>query len=163
MLINFEELPGDARVWIFQADRKISDEEKKYISGSLDNFLQQWSAHGQSLKTSSRIFYDHFVVVGLDEGFNQSSGCSIDALVHAIQQIGENQSIDFFNRNIVAVKKDQEIDLVPLSDVKNGNIELDEEAIIFNNLVKDVSELKNKWETTLSDSWLKRFLPKTAS
>ena len=35
---------------------------------------------------------------------------------------------------------------------------IDDDITVFNNLVKNIDELENIWETNIDNSWLKRYL-----
>ncbi|MGK0407842.1 MAG: hypothetical protein ACJAZH_001667 [Roseivirga sp.] len=37
--------------------------------------------------------------------------------------------------------------------------EIGENTIVFNNLIENKGQLKRQWETTLSNSWHKQWLP----
>ena len=49
MYVPFESLPEESRIWIYQSNRKFSDEEMAEIETALQAFLQNWAAHGTSL------------------------------------------------------------------------------------------------------------------
>ena len=85
MLIPFTDLPDQARVWIYQASRPFSKEEKADITQEIQAFLKQWAAHGSDLVTSYEIPYDQFIVIGLNEEVQGATGCSIDSSVRFIQ------------------------------------------------------------------------------
>ena len=57
MFIPFESLPAHSRIWIYQSDRKFSDTEVQEIETALHNFIESWSAHGQSLEASYLVKY----------------------------------------------------------------------------------------------------------
>lgn len=61
--------------------------------------LNQWAAHGQALLASSKVIDNRFIIIGVDEGFHVPSGCSIDASVRSLQEIGQQVS----NNSNVAV------------------------------------------------------------
>src|ERR1700674_4825280 len=43
--IPFDQLPPDARLWIFAASRRLSDEERQRVLAEADAFIEQWTAH----------------------------------------------------------------------------------------------------------------------
>ena len=53
--IAFDELPEDARVWIFSAARKLTGPERTRLLSEVDAFLDQWGAHATPL-TAGRDF-----------------------------------------------------------------------------------------------------------
>ena len=49
MYIPFEDLPEESKVWIYQSNRKFSDDEILEIESDLKSFVEGWNAHGTSL------------------------------------------------------------------------------------------------------------------
>ena len=52
MFVPFDSLPEESKIWIYQSNRKFSDEEIQEIEKDLTSFLEDWSAHGQQLEAS---------------------------------------------------------------------------------------------------------------
>ena len=52
MYIPFENLPEDSKIWIYQSNRKFSDEEFSEIEVDLISFLEKWEAHSVGLESS---------------------------------------------------------------------------------------------------------------
>jgi len=160
MYVDFEELGQDARIWIYQADRSITREEQERIIESGAAFVERWTAHGKDLKGSVRILHDRFLVIGVDQSFNQASGCSIDASVHFVRQLEDELGIGLLDRSRVAFMQDQDVYDAPLNQLKSkiqdGHIQPD--TITFNNHITTKSELEAAWQTPVHNSWLKRYL-----
>ena len=72
MVTEFKNLPKDSRIWIYQANRKLSEEEVSERNNRTKDFLAQWTAHGANLEAGFEIKYNRFIVIGL----NQSNACS---------------------------------------------------------------------------------------
>ena len=87
MYIPFEEMSPNSRVWIYQADRQLSNQEVSLIEDSSKQFLSEWAAHGNALKSSFSVFHDKFLVISVDENYNSASGCSIDASVGLVRKL----------------------------------------------------------------------------
>ena len=81
--IAFDQLPSDARLWIFAAERPLSAVERDRVLAETDAFIDQWTAHGVPLTAARDVRYDQFVLVGVDERAAGVSGCSVDALAGA--------------------------------------------------------------------------------
>ncbi|HLL96390.1 MAG TPA: hypothetical protein VK404_15520 [Spirosoma sp.] len=160
MWIDFDKLPDDARVWVYQANRPLSDGDVTAIYQALQLALSQWAAHGQSLLASAQVVENRFVVVGVDEGYNLPSGCSIDSSVRTLRQIGESLSIDFFDRSAAIKDTDGSVHTIELPGIKaavlGGNVTPD--TTVFNTLVKTKAEFLTNWHLRAGDSWLKRYL-----
>jgi hypothetical protein len=161
MFVPFQSISPTARVWIYQANRKFTNEENKTIASFLLAFTEQWSAHSQALKTSFDIRYDQFIILAADEDYNSASGCSIDSSVRAIKQIEQNIGVELFNRNLIAFFQKGIVDLIPLAELKQkySSGAWNEDSLTFNNLVTVKDQLENGWLVKAGDTWLKRYLP----
>jgi len=89
MTTDFKNLPGDSRIWIYQANRKLREEEVGQIATKTKTFLEQWTAHGSDLEAGFEIRYNRFIVIGLNQENATTSGCSIDTSVNFIQHFRE--------------------------------------------------------------------------
>ncbi|AZQ44525.1 ABC transporter ATPase [Nonlabens ponticola] len=159
MLTDFKELPDDARVWIYQANRTISDEELSTLKKELDAFLEQWTAHGQDLQAAYDLPYNRFIVIGLDQSSAQATGCSIDASVHFIQAVEKKYNVDLMDKMNVSFKNGEYVAYKDLADFRKmaKAKSVSAKTIVFNNLVQTVGEYKDHWEVPASESWHARF------
>ena len=159
MFVEFEEMPGDTRIWIYQADREFSVNEAKEISEECKRFLNQWAAHGSGLKSSFQIFYNRFLVICVDEKQAMASGCSIDSSVHFVQSLGNAFGIDFFSRTKIAFLKNDKIFTEDLNNIKINQIsnKISAETLTFNNLLQKKSDLNSNWIIPVSNSWMNKY------
>ena len=159
MFVDFDEMPGDSRIWIYQSDRKLSMEEIQFIQKETDKFLTQWSAHGAGLKSSAKVAYDRFLIICVDEKQAMASGCSIDASVHFVQSLSKALNNDFFNRTKVAFLQNETVSTESLENIKKNLTEnsIDERTLTFNNLIQTKDGLSEKWIIPVSESWLNRY------
>jgi hypothetical protein len=164
MFVPFDVLEDSARVWIYQSGRKFTETERNTISQTLSSFTQQWAAHGSPLKTSFTILYDQFIVLAVDENFNEASGCSIDSSVHVMQAMDEQYSLGLFDRTRVAFLKNSEVVMMKLSELPGALTEnaWRQETLTFNNLITTKGELGTRWVVPAGETWLKRYLTKIA-
>lgn len=160
MYISFDLLPNHSRIWIYQADRKISSSEKDIISSDLTSFTEKWQVHGQPMKASFKLYFDQFIVLAADEGYNAASGCSIDGSVKTLKSIGSKCGLDFFNRNIIAFKKEDQIEVTTSANLKQKYTEgfWGEKTLTFNNVISRKDELDSAWILPAGETWLKRYL-----
>lgn len=160
MLVNFDTLPEESRVWIYQANRSFSDEEIKEIGSKLDVFIESWTAHGKDLLAGYKIVYKRFIVISLNQNLNIATGCSIDASVHFIQELEKHYNVDLMDKMNVSYKQGDFIAYKSLIDFKKmaKDKAVSKNTIVFNNLVTNIAEFKDNWEVPASDSWHSRFL-----
>ncbi|MBZ9650408.1 ABC transporter ATPase [Psychroflexus montanilacus] len=160
MVVDFKELPDSSRVWIFQANRGFSEDELKEIKPKIENFLEGWTVHGQSLKAGFEIRYNRFIILGLDESQANASGCSIDASVHFIQSLEKEYNVDLLDKMNVSFKNGEFVAYKPLLDFKKmvKQKAVSPQTIVFNNLVNTKEEYKEFWEVPMTESWHSRLL-----
>ena len=160
MLVPFNELPDDSRVWIYQANRSFTEDEVLEIKQRLDQFIEGWTAHGANLKASYDIKYRRFITLALDQQVNAASGCSIDASVQFIQQLEKDYDVDLLDKMNVSYKQGEFVAYKSLADFRKMAKEkaVSPKTIVFNNLVNNKAEYLSDWEVPASESWHKRFL-----
>ncbi|EDM43085.1 hypothetical protein SCB49_12709 [unidentified eubacterium SCB49] len=160
MLIDFKNLPDDSRIWIYQSNRKFSEDEVAIISEKTKDFLAQWTAHGSNLEAGFEIKYSRFIVLGLNQANASASGCSIDASVHFIQALEKEFNLDLMDKMNVTFYNGEFIAHKTLSDFRKmaKNRSVSKNTVVFNNLVNTKEEYKENWEVPASESWHNRFL-----
>lgn len=162
MFVEFNSLPDSSRVWVYQAERRMSEVERDSIIKILSSFAQQWEAHGQQLKCSFKIEYDQFIILAADESYHAASGCSIDDSVHVFKEIDQHFCLNLFDRTKVAFLKDNQVTVLPMTGLSKA-LELgiwNQSTLVFNNVVSNKGELKTIWLAPTAATWLKRYLTK---
>lgn len=160
MLADFSTLPETSRVWVYQCNRKLSDEEVIVISEKTTEFLTQWTAHGANLEAGFEIKYNRFIVIGLNQENASASGCSIDASVHFIQQLQQEFDVDLLDKMNVTFYNGDFIAHKTLADFKKmaKAKSVSPNTVVFNNLVNTKEEYLENWEVPAKESWHNRFL-----
>lgn len=159
MLIEFDKMPETSRVWIYQAERKLSQSEIEFVERSTAEFLKGWSAHGNDLKSSFKIQYDQFLILTVDESFSQASGCSIDASVNLIKALEQRVGISFITNSLVGFLMENEVKLIPFNELKD---EVQKNTItpstpMFNNTIQYLSDYKTKWLVESHEGWVSKY------
>lgn len=160
MLVDFKLLPNNARVWVFQASRKLSESEVEILKPRTEAFLSQWTAHGQNLEAGFEVRYNRFIVLGLNQDNASASGCSIDASVKFIQSLEKDFEVDLLDKMNVTFYNGQFIAHKSLSDFRKmaKAKSVSANTIVFNNLVNTKAEYLENWEVPAKESWHQRFL-----
>ena len=159
MLIPFKNMPKNARVWIYQANRELNSEESAFAIQESESFCEQWAAHGHELNCSCQLTHNRFLVLAVDELIELPSGCSIDSSVHLMRHLEKNLGIDFFDRTNIPFLRDGNVFMEPLTNLKSkiqkGTIT--RETLTFNNLVPTIGALESSWTVPVQDTWLKKY------
>ncbi|MDH5367637.1 MAG: hypothetical protein OEW67_11650 [Cyclobacteriaceae bacterium] len=159
MYVEFDKIEDKARIWIYQADKKLSQKEVDALEGEAKVFTEQWAAHGTGLMASAKVFHNQFLVLSVDESQHSASGCSIDSSVAFVRSMEEKFRVNFFDRTKVAFLLNDEIYLESIHNLKHkiekGDIE--SSTLTFNNLVATKGEMKEKWVSPAQNTWLARY------
>jgi hypothetical protein len=160
MLVDFNTLPEESRIWIYQSNRSFSEEELSEIKEKLNIFIENWTAHGSDLQSGYTIEYKRFIVISLNQNISTATGCSIDASVHFIQQLEKDYNVDLMDKMNVSYKQGEFVAHKTLLDFKKmaKDKAVSKNTIVFNNLVDNIAEFKENWEVPASESWHSRFL-----
>jgi hypothetical protein len=160
MWVDFDTLSLESRVWVFQSDRVLSENEQNHIDTELKDFVSQWSTHGSKMHASHVLLHNCFVVIAADEQMQAASGCSIDSFTTLFKKFGEAYSLSFFDRFAIAYKDNSEVVVKSLNAFKEAikTKEITENTIVFNNLISTKKHLLSNWELPLHQSWHKRYL-----
>lgn len=160
MFIDFELLPENSRIWVYQADRTLTEQEVTQISKKLVVFVSNWKRHGDPLQASFKVEYNQFVILAVDENYNDVSGCSIDASVHLMREIEKELNVDMFDKMKVTFKDGTNINTISLVDFKTyaKQQKINANTVVFNNMISSKADLINAWEIEVGKSWHAKFL-----
>ena len=160
MYVSFNLLPPNAKVWIYQSDSNLSSKDVELIEKEVKLFLNNWSSHNKEIESSYEIRYNRFLIIGLNENINSASGCSIDKSVNFIKNLQSILKVNFLNRLDVAYKIGNDINTISLLEFQNMIREnkLSKDSIVYNNMIDTKKLYLNNWETTIENSWHKKYL-----
>ncbi|RAJ05269.1 hypothetical protein LX64_02424 [Chitinophaga skermanii] len=154
-------LPKDfapsSRVWIYQANRPFFEKEAIEINEQLDQFVQQWNAHGEGVKGWGQLLFNQVIVLIADETHTVVSGCSTDSSVRIIKSIEKQYNVNMFDRLLLGFIVKEKVQLLPLAQV-NYALEkgyITEDTLYLNNTVLTLGDLKENWLIPVKQSWLK--------
>lgn len=165
MYIPFSDIDFESRVWVYQANRKLTNEEAGIITETLKASLDNWEAHGKPLTASGKIFEHRFVVIAVDERDELPSGCSIDKSVHWLQEIGQRMNINFFDRSLAYLDANDEVQTIPVPKIKQAVADevIEPSTIIFDHQVATKAQWMTRWKIPASNSWLNRYFSQQTS
>ena len=159
MYIPFENLPEESKIWIYQSNRKFSDDEFAAIEVDLKAFIENWTAHGTSLEASFELKYNRFIILAVNQEVQAATGCSIDSSVQFIQNLEQKYEVDLLDKMNVTFKLGEHVAHKTLLDFKKmaKDKAVTENTIVFNNLINNIAEYNESWEVPAMDSWHSRF------
>ncbi len=160
MYKNFDEMPQNSRVWVYQADRKLTEDEQAFISHRLQKFCDQWNTHGALMPTSFTIRFDQVLILAVDESQLGASGCSIDSSVRTLREIEQQLNINLLDQGKVSYfSPENQLEVSHAMGIKSKVSEgaLREDAVILNPLVKHKSDLESNWLIRANESWMNKY------
>lgn len=107
--IEFSELPDHGRLWVFPLSRPLEEAETERATRVVDDFLEQWAAHGSPLRSARELREERFLLVGVDVDASAPSGCSIDALTNRLRVLGDEMDVTFIEHAPVWYRADGEV------------------------------------------------------
>lgn len=154
--VRFEELPEDARVWIFSAERALAPDEKDRLLAHVDRFIGQWAAHDLPLTAGRELRYDRFLFVAVDQRMAGPSGCSIDALVRQMRGLEQELGVELVNHGPVVFRAGDEIRRVrrdQFAALASAG-EVGPQTTVFDNTLTRLGDVRSgRWETPAADAW----------
>ena len=154
--IAFDELPGDARVWIFAAARPLGRAEQERLLAEVDGFIAGWGAHDSPLTAGRELRYERFLFVAVDQRRVGPSGCSIDALVREMKRLEREIDVELVNHAPVVFRAGDEIRRVARDEfaalAASGAV--GPQTTVFDNTLTRLDDVRaGRWETPVASSW----------
>lgn len=158
--MNYQSMPENSRVWVYQSNRILNDAEVNEINKMAQHFVPSWDAHGALLSSSITVHHQLFIVIVVDEQVTQISGCAIDKSVAFIKKVEQQLNINCFDRMKVAYQKGNMIETCSMQEFQSliDEGKVNDQTLVFNNLVSTKKELDTNWQIPLYKSWHKRLL-----
>lgn len=146
----------ESKVWVYQSSRLFTLHEALEIESLLNKFSSEWRSHGEEVYAYCNLFFGRFVILMADETHATVSGCSTDASVRFIKELGHKFNVDFFNRTNLAFVINNKIQILPMNQLHYAldNYFINPDTLYFNNLVPTKKELENNWIVPVKNSWI---------
>lgn len=160
MFIKFQDLPNDAKVWIYIGDRKLTLNEKADLIGKIEPFLSRWKSEGKEFKSSYEILEDQILVVGgVSEGF-ALSGCTMDALKKTVEKWDESLKLNltvipkfcYRGSNEIVCRSQAQFK----EDIRRGLV--NNQTSVFDNTILAMEDYRKGIEFPIQKCWHNRVL-----
>ncbi|HVZ49822.1 MAG TPA: hypothetical protein VG916_13635 [Gemmatimonadaceae bacterium] len=155
-LVDFDALPGDARVWIFGAAAPVDDVDARTLLAAVDGFLAQWKAHGHPLTCAREWRDDRFLAIGVDQRTEGASGCSIDGMFRTLKKLEPAIGTTLLGGGSVYFR--DPIGMVhavtrPEFEAMGARGEVRAETPVFDTTVITAGDYRTRFERPASASW----------
>jgi hypothetical protein len=158
-IVPFDQLPDSARLWVFASDRELTGDDAGAVLSTVDEFLSAWKAHGVPLVCSRDWRDNRFLAIGVDVNAENASGCSIDGLFRALQQLERSVGSKLvgggraFYRTAAGIEtspRDQFVDRVKRGEVART-------TPVFDTGVSAASAWRTRFEQPADVTWTARY------
>jgi hypothetical protein len=158
-IVSFDQLPDEARLWVFASDRELTGDSEAAVLAAVDDFLDAWKAHGVPLVCARDWRDNRFIAIGVDVNAENASGCSIDGLFRALQQlertvgsrlVGGGRVFYRTATGIEATTRDQFVERVKRGEVSKS-------TPVFDTGLSAASAWRTRFEQPAGSAWTARF------
>lgn len=156
--ITFDDLPDHGRLWVFPASRGLAAAEASTLLAWVDAYLDEWTAHGAPLRSGRELRGGHFLLVGVDEDAEAPSGCSIDALVNRLRELGGTMGVTLIDHASVWYRDGDDAQICRVSRpefrrlARDGSVGPD--TVVFDTTLTRLSQVRaGKLEVPARDTW----------
>jgi hypothetical protein len=164
-IVPFEDLPDSARIWVFASDKPLVGAVADTLLASVDQFLSEWRAHGVPLRCAREWRDDRFLAVGVDVNAENASGCSIDGLFRALQQLERVIGSRLVGGGRVFYRANDAVEITSreefLNRVKGGTVTRD--TPVFDTSLTGARDWRAKFEQPAGQAWTASFFQRVES
>lgn len=148
------------KVWIYTLSKELNSEQLLDFKNRCHNFVSTWTAHDVSLDASFEIYKNRLLIFKVNEDKYNASGCSIDKQLRFVKELEQVFSLELLNRLLVAYEENDEVKVVKQSEIKDllATNKINENTLVFNNVITHVSEIEDHWKLPLDKTWLAKYL-----
>jgi hypothetical protein len=160
-VLALDQLPDDARVWVFPAADLLSADAEQTLLRAVDPFLAAWRAHGAPL-TCARDWRDgRFLTVAVDQRPADASGCSIDGLFRTLRSLEPSLGTTLLSGGLVFWRDDDGIVRSATrpqfaAHAATGAVRAD--TRVFDPSVDTLERWRQEFERPAGNSWHARWL-----
>jgi hypothetical protein len=154
--VPFALLPDEARLWVFASPADIPADRSAELLRRVDEFLEEWHAHGHPVVGGRDWRHDRFLLIAADEAATGVSGCSTDALFRVFKTAERDLGITLLDGSLIWYRDADGIASTTRAEfrerVKQGQVTAD--TIVFDNTAPTVGDARaGRWERPMRESW----------
>ncbi len=160
--VPFEELPSNARVWVFASSEPLAGAHANTLLSEVDQYLAEWKAHGLPLTCARDWRDDRFLAIGVDQREAHASGCSIDGLFRTLQRLEPALGASLVGGGRIFYRvADGAIVCVSRADfaARAAARSIGDETPVFDTAVTNAASYREQFEKAAGTSWHGELLP----
>ena len=158
MVVEFEKLSEDAKVWIYPCSRKFYPQEIEPLKEKLTSFLNTWNQSFDG-DVGCQVLYDRFIIFAVEDEVKLTNQ-NLDEQVAFILKLQMKYEVELLDKMNVCFKQGEFVQYKDVKEFKKllKNKSVNAKTIVFDNLVQTKYDLEHFWEVPITDSWYNRFL-----
>ena len=160
---SFQDLPGEARGWVFAASVALVGDKAAALLGAADEYLGEWKAHGLPLTCARDWREDRFLAIGVDQRDAHASGCSIDGLFRVLQRLESSLGTSLVGGGRVFYRDaaDGRVTCASRAEfaARAAAGRVADNALVFDTSVTTASAYRDRFEQPAAASWHAALFP----
>ena len=155
MIINYQNLPDEAKVFIYPSSRKFYPKELEGLEEKIKIFISNWTTYS----TTFKIEYQRFLVFFIEDNIEISADM-LNTLAQFILQLELDYSITLLDKINVCFKQGEYVQYQDMKRFREliKKKSISKKTIVFDNLIHTKREFENHWEVPISESWLSHLI-----
>jgi hypothetical protein len=154
MIVSYEELSPEAKIFIYPASRKFFPLELPEIKGELSKFCQELDG----IDICFQLKYDRFIVFIISDETRLNLE-QHNLLVNFVQELEKRYDLVLLDKVNVCFKQGQYVQMKEIPDfkvlIKNKGVS--KKTIVFDHMINTKNEYEDSWEVPAGESWLSHF------
>jgi hypothetical protein len=149
--VDINSLPDTARTWLFGISPPLNAQQSQQLLGRIDDFLDEWAAHGAPVKSARELLLDSFLAIAVDER-SETSGCSIDRMFGLLRELERDLGVSILDANRVFVRHaDGRIEALSRADFRDRG---DLHTIVYDTTAKRLADIRSgHWIRKAEEAW----------
>lgn len=143
----FEGFSDESKVWLYQADRALSETEMKELESELLAYTGNWDSHGSLLVATAKVVNPYFAMIVVDQTKVGLCGGSVDSSTRFMKELGAKLNVNFFNRMNVTIEENGTPKQIHFSELKDHA-----ENLVYDSLVTSLADLRKGWPRPIKES-----------
>ena len=154
MLVSYESLPDNSKIYIYPSNRKFYENECPIIDKKIQQFFQKLEAS----KIFYEIKYSRFILVFVSDETPLSMDEN-DELISFIFSLEKKFEVSLIDKINVCFKQGEYVQLKEIPDFKKliKNKGVSKKTIVFDNLIINKKEYEDCWEIPAGESRVSHF------
>lgn len=156
MLVNFDELDNNAKVFLYPSNKKFYPELLQKIDSKVSEFTNNWATNN-NIQAGFTIKHQRFIIIAINN--NKAITTSIiDELVSFIFKLQLEYEIELLDKLNVCFKQGEYVQYKDVKEFKKliKNKSVNQNTIVFDNLINTKEQLESDWELPAEDTWYSR-------